>query len=117
MKDDPVHLIQRAHEIKVRAERRCGELLAGTAAAGERATRNSGGANIPSVSNRSTPRPPTLADIGLTRDESSRYQQLAAMLVFAGSSRCVHGTVPRQSVVAAPKAGFFLAGLQATRKN
>lgn len=72
-------LIQYATEIKVRAERRCGELLARTAETGERATRSSGGANVPTVSNDSTPKPPTLADMGLTRDESSRYQQLAAM--------------------------------------
>lgn len=71
-------LVQHATEIKVRAERRCGELLATAADNGERATRAHGGANIPSVSNDATPIK-TLADIGLTRDESSRYQQLAAM--------------------------------------
>lgn len=63
-------LIQYATEIKVRAERRCGELLRVTAASGER---NTGGkpSKDATVS--------TLADMGLTRDESSRYQQLAAM--------------------------------------
>jgi hypothetical protein len=72
-------LIQYATEIKVRAERRCGELLARFAETGERATRNHGGANIPTVSNDTTPRATTLSEMGLTRDESSRYQQLAAM--------------------------------------
>lgn len=72
-------LIQYATEIKVRAERRCGELLRLTAERGERATREHGGANIATVSNDATPYRPTLNDMGLTRDESSRYQQLAAM--------------------------------------
>lgn len=68
-------LIQYATEIKVRAERRCGELLTRTAETGERATRQ---VHAGSMSNDATC-PPTLADMGLTRDESSRYQQLAAM--------------------------------------
>lgn len=64
-------LIQYATEIKVRAERRCGELLASTerAPAGRKGNR----------SDDTTDSPPTLADMGLTKDESSRYQQLAAM--------------------------------------
>lgn len=72
-------LIQYATEIKVRAERRCGELLrVNVATASERgamgaATRWSG------KSNESTSHPQTLSGMGLTKDESSRYQQLAAM--------------------------------------
>jgi hypothetical protein len=64
---------------KVRAERRCGELLRVTAESGQRATA-AGNVNQHTlrVSNDTTP---TLADMGLTRDESSRYQQLAAMPV------------------------------------
>jgi hypothetical protein len=65
-------LIQYATEIKVRAERRCGELLAST----ERAPAGRPSAN---TSERSTDSPPTLAEMGLTRDESSRYQSLASM--------------------------------------
>lgn len=72
-------LIQYATEIKVRAERRCGELL--------RATEKNVGARMNgrttdgvSVVERCDSREtPTLSDMGLTRDESSRYQQLAAM--------------------------------------
>ena len=56
----------------MRAERRCGELLRDSAARGERATP---GLNV----ERYDIDKPTLADIGLTRDQSSRYQQLAAM--------------------------------------
>lgn len=66
-------LIQYATEIKVRAERRCGELLRSTAATSERATQG----RPPKTSNDTTFS--TLADMGLTRDESSRYQRLAAM--------------------------------------
>lgn len=63
-------MIQWATEIKVRAERRCGEMLTV-------AEKNTGG--NPNLSKHATGSPPTLADIGLTRNESSRYQQLAAM--------------------------------------
>lgn len=69
-------LIQYATEIKVRAERRCGELLS--------TTEKNKGATVPGT-NRGITRSddstasPTLADMGLTKDESSRYQQLAAM--------------------------------------
>jgi len=63
-------LVQYATEIKVRAERRCGELL--------RTTEKNKGGN-PNLSRRSTGSLPTLESIGITRDESSRYQQLAAM--------------------------------------
>jgi hypothetical protein len=71
-------LIQYATEIKVRAERRCGELLA-------RTEKNTGAQGLGSNQHRRVEVPsngataPTLADMGLTRDESSRYQQLAAM--------------------------------------
>lgn len=70
-------LIQYATEIKVRAERRCGELLRateknkGVAAGGER---NPAGHTM-----RPADTAPTLSDMGLTKSESSRYQQLAAM--------------------------------------
>lgn len=62
-------LIQYATEIKVRAERRCGELLA-------RTEKNRGAATPSNDTRASTP---TLREMGLTYDESSRYQQLAAM--------------------------------------
>jgi hypothetical protein len=66
-------LIQYATEIKVRAERRCGELLSVT-------EKNTGARGIgTSAVERSDCTPPTLADMGLTRDESSRYQSLASM--------------------------------------
>lgn len=73
-------LILWATEIKVRAERKCGAMLAESAEHGERATR-AGNVNPATrkVSSDTTPSVPTLADIGITRDQSSRYQQLASM--------------------------------------
>lgn len=65
-------LIQYATEIKVRAERRCGELLA-------RTEKHEGGRPTANRSNDATGSALTLAQMGLTKDESSRYQQLAAM--------------------------------------
>lgn len=58
----------------MRAERRCGELLAHT----EKNTgvRVRGGVVVERCDRHEAP---TLADMGLTKDESSRYQQLAAM--------------------------------------
>jgi hypothetical protein len=65
-------LIQYATEIKVRAERRCGEMLAS-------AELRNGGHAARARSHVATEAPPTLRDMGLTKSESSRYQQLAAM--------------------------------------
>lgn len=55
-------------EIKVRAERRCGELLRDMAEAGERAP----------VRGKASDKP-RLVDLGLHRSESSRYQMIAAV--------------------------------------
>ena len=68
-------MIQWATEIKVRAERRCGELLRVSAESGERATAANNLRQSKSHDATST----TLTDLGLTRDQSSRYQKLAAM--------------------------------------
>ena len=57
-------LIQYATEIKVRAERRCGELLSTT-------QMRNGGDAMRARSDASTEVPRTLADMGLTRDESN----------------------------------------------
>lgn len=64
-------LIQYATEIKVRAERRAGELLAQAAATGERAPQ---GRVSPAE-----PKPTTLTDLGITSNQSSRWQSLAGM--------------------------------------
>lgn len=64
-------LVQWATEIKVRAERKAGELLAQSFQSGERA--RSGGAM-----KKESP-PATLSDIGISNDQSSRWQSLAGM--------------------------------------
>ena len=64
-------LIEKATEIRVRAQRKAGEMLRQAA---EQGLRNTGGK--PSQSATVTP---TLEQIGLSRSESSRYQHLAAM--------------------------------------
>lgn len=72
-------LIQYATEIKVRAERRCGELLRATEKnAGARGT-GSNQHRKAEVPSHDASAPPTLEEMGLTHNESSRYQQLAAM--------------------------------------
>lgn len=77
-------LILCATEIKVRAERKAGELLATTAANGERAGQSEGGKRAAaerwgSNSHDTTSQVPTLSEIGITKDQSSRWQQLASM--------------------------------------
>lgn len=64
-------MVQWVTEIKVRAERRAGEMLRQGRIDGDRAS--SGG-----DSRKESP-PPTLSDIGITKDQSSRWQSLAGM--------------------------------------
>lgn len=68
-------LIAWATEIKVRAERKCGEMLRDAAESGQRAKR---GQPKKEMSNDTTLLS-TLDDIGLSRDQSSRYQKLASI--------------------------------------
>jgi hypothetical protein len=70
-KDD--ELISFATEIKLRAERRAGELLATMPKA-------KGGGDT-STGSRAQPvqEPPTLADLGVTKTQSSKWQKLAAL--------------------------------------
>ncbi|MCB1691073.1 MAG: hypothetical protein KDI33_21440 [Halioglobus sp.] len=61
-------------EIKVRAERKCGELLA-SAEKAKGAAGNPNGQGAPIVrSNDATAQPKTLSEMGITKDQSSRYQ-------------------------------------------
>ncbi|MDR5801176.1 hypothetical protein [Caballeronia sp. LZ001] len=70
-------LIQMATEIKVRAERKAGEMLRQSADSGERAA-NGDNRHTTKTSNDTTSKP-TLTDLGITRDQSSRWQSLASM--------------------------------------
>lgn len=66
-------LIQWATEIKVRAERKAGEMLRQSAESGDRATSKTGNPDL------QVSKPATLEEIGITRDQSSRWQSLASM--------------------------------------
>ena len=65
-------LVRWATEIKVRAERRAGQMLA------EMPKSKGGNPNLP-TGNTVVPVEKTLADIGITKNESSRWQKLAAV--------------------------------------
>jgi hypothetical protein len=70
-------LILWATEIKVRAERKAGELLAQAAARGDRFP--AGGPRAKQAESHDATRPATLAEIGITNTQSSRWQSLASM--------------------------------------
>jgi hypothetical protein len=75
-------LVQWATEIKVRAERKAGELLTAMAERGERAQQGDGPKFDPansSIAELSSARPATLADLGVNKRESHRWQSLASM--------------------------------------
>jgi hypothetical protein len=72
-------LISWATEIKIRAERKCGELLRDGAKNGDRATKSDRGRPPEKTSQDTTTLPPTLSDIGISKDQSSRWQKLADM--------------------------------------
>lgn len=73
-------LIERATKIKIRAERRAGQMLREAAEKGMRAT-PAGNVNPSNkkVSPQSTPSPATLGEIGISRNESSRWQKVASI--------------------------------------
>jgi hypothetical protein len=75
-------LILWATEIKVRAERRAGEMLTQMAERGERAVQGDGPkfdqANS-SIEKLVTDKPKTLAELGVSKRESHRWQSLASM--------------------------------------
>src|SRR6266567_4041064 len=71
-------LIGYAAEIRLRAERRAGELLAGMEKAkGARGNPNGRGAKIVRSPGDTAQQPPTLKELGISKSQSSRWQQLA----------------------------------------
>ena len=66
-------LITQATEIKMRAERRAGELLREMAERGERAK------SAPKTGRRKVTSSPKLSDLGISKNQSSRWQRLAAI--------------------------------------
>jgi len=70
--DDHCDLIKYATEIRVRAQRKAGEMLAQT-------EKSEGAKGIGTSAVDSNDRTPTLADMGITKDQSSNWQALASM--------------------------------------
>lgn len=62
-------------EVRIRAERRAGELLRDMAATGQRLKPGDAGRSKANISPKSSGT--TLVDLGITRDQSSKWQQLA----------------------------------------
>jgi hypothetical protein len=65
-----LHMQNMCAEIKLRAERRIGEML--------KETVPHGGGN-PQLSHDGTVRPPKLPELGITRNQSSRWQAIASL--------------------------------------
>lgn len=84
---------RKAGEVRIRAERRAGQLLAEMKQSGER---SNGYAPQKKVESRATTPPKHLADLGITRDQSSKWQQLAA-IPEAEFERAVKGSGPKPS--------------------
>jgi hypothetical protein len=86
-------LIEKATRLRVRAERRAGQMLIESAEKHERATRQYTGRGN-QISGLEMPPPPTLADIGISGVESSQWQQLARLPddEFAGALDTVAAT-------------------------
>jgi DNA N-6-adenine-methyltransferase (Dam) len=70
-------LIQNATKIRLRAERRTGEMLIELAERNER--QKPGDASGGGDGSRAQPLPPKLSDLGISKTQSSRWQQLAAL--------------------------------------
>lgn len=71
---------RKAAEIRLRAERRAGELLIEMKGSGQLQKQGDSGGNRKQTSGSPTSAPAAkLADLGITRDQSSKWQQLAAV--------------------------------------
>ena len=90
-------LITQATEIRMRAERRAGELLIEMA-------KNKGaqgsGSNQHQVRSRQETAPPKLSDLGITKTQSSRWQQYAALAPDTFEQRVEHATKTAYDLVA-----------------
>jgi N6-adenosine-specific RNA methylase IME4 len=93
-------LIEHATAIRIRAERRAGEMLYQMGERGERETK---GGDRKSKSNGATLILPKLSDLGVTRSQSSNWQRLAAMQPAAFEQRVER--VTRKAVNALDGAG------------
>lgn len=73
-------LHDKATELRTRAERKAGQMLRESAEKGERASRKSPKAQGKHVVADDMLPPPTLAQIGVTRDNSSKWHLIAALI-------------------------------------
>ncbi|MGD0957416.1 MAG: hypothetical protein ABR953_11400 [Candidatus Acidiferrales bacterium] len=104
-------LEQQAIGIRLRAERRTGELLKEAAANGQR---DSGkGGNRKSRSSATTVKPATLKDFGITKDQSSKWQQMAAIPAkeFEVRVTSVNGDLTTAAILHPEKVRKFAATL------
>jgi hypothetical protein len=83
-------LIDHATEIRLRAEIKAGELLREMADNGDRA--KSKDTLSPGRTKQPRETPKKLADLGITKDQSSRWQKLAALPNHLGRSRAQQGS-------------------------
>lgn len=86
---------QQAVQIRMRAERRCGELLVQMAAKGERKSRGGSGSNQYEQKSSDQTIAPTLGALGLTKQQSSEWQKLAAVPDDIFEALVHHGSASR----------------------
>jgi hypothetical protein len=94
-------LIQHATEIRLRAERKAGELLAEMK---ERSERDPGGRG-PRVRSQSATQLPTLSDLGVSKTQSSRWQALAALPERKFEDKVTRATDTAVAAIDAPPSG------------
>ncbi len=101
---------RRACEIRLRAERKAGELLRERERA-KGAAGNPGGRGAPIVRSHGTTAQKTLAELGISKDQSSKWQQLAAVpddddepeLPIEGSAAVAAAELPHSCAEVKPK--------------
>jgi hypothetical protein len=94
-------LIQHATEIRLRAERKAGELLAEMK---ERSERDPGG-HGPRVGSQSATQLPTLSDLGVSKTQSSRWQALAGLPEREFEDKVTRATDTAVAAIDAPPSG------------
>ncbi len=108
---------RRACEIRLRAERRSGQMIA-------EMEKHEGGRPLENQSYAATGYPPTLAELGITKDQSSKWQQLAALPQEEFEARLAGPDMPSTSGILAkplsrmhPQALWFWGRMRDFEKN
>lgn len=119
------HAERQVAEIRVRAERRCGELLKEMKKRGERAVPPNSlrkGTKAPSSDAPTTGKPSTLDDLGITRDQASQWQKLAEIpeedfeKALVVTAQGIQGKATTQGVIDAA-AGVYVRGTFGSGEN